>query len=148
LGKTVDQKLRKRRFLTIKRIYDALSAKGVSGNDADERIARRTRSAFGTVKSWRRSLAMPGDENYELLVQMVQDLEDEDVLRGGGGTRRPAARRKVARKKKSPKPQSAVGRSSREVERMESAIVDLGSDDVLRVAAAVLNRILALQAES
>lgn len=146
----MDQKVRKRRFLTIKRIYDALSAKGVGGRDADERIARRTRSAMGSVKNWRRGLAMPGDENYQLLVQMMQDLEDEDVLRGGSGTRRPAARRKVARKKKSPrpKPQSVVGRLSREVEGMESAIGDLGSDDVLRVAAAVLNRILALQAES
>ncbi len=93
---------------------------------------------------------MPGDDNYHLLVQMIQDLEDEEVLRGGSKTPRPAARRKVVRKKKSPrpKPQSAVARSSREVERMESAIGDLGSDDVLRVAAAVLNRILALQAES
>ncbi len=146
----MDQKIRKRRSLTIKRIYDALSAKGVSGTDADERIARRTRSAMGTVKNWRRGLAMPGDDNYHLLVQMIQDLEDEEVLRGGSKTPRPAARRKVVRKKKSPrpKPQSAVARSSREVEIMESAIGDLGSDDVLRVAAAVLNRILALQAES
>jgi hypothetical protein len=105
---------------------------------------------MGTVKNWRRGLSMPGDDNYHLLVQMIQDLEDEEVLRGGSETPRPAARRKVVRKKKSPrsKPQSAVVRSSREVERIESAIGDLGSDDVLRVAAAVLNRILKLRAES
>ncbi len=179
----MDQKVRKRRFLTIKRIYDALDAVGVSERDADERIAKRTRSGTGSVRNWKRGVAMPGDENHQMLVQMMQDLEDEAVQRGGSGARKPAVRRKVVRKKKSPSGRqqsdslreaeaepsesntedqedssarvlqsasilSAEGRSSLEVERIESAIGDLGSDDVMRVAAAVLNRILALQAES